>query len=262
VNYRRYIAIGDSFTEGMCDDLINGEYRGWADRVADVLAANQSGQDGFEYANLAIRGKLLHQVITDQIPAAIPMISGKETLISFHAGANDVLRPKYQSDVAFKEYREAVKALTATGATVVVFTVIETVDGKGKTAYLWVERFTAFNKNVRAVAQEFGAILAEAQESPWLSDRRFLAVDRLHLNAEGHWRLAQAVLEMLGYPFDAAWRVPLPTAKKKSRARKLFENIHWIFIFVLPWIWRRVRGRSSGDGRSAKYPTLRPWSSG
>jgi lysophospholipase L1-like esterase len=262
VNYRRYIAIGDSFTEGMCDDLVNGEYRGWADRVADALASHESGQHGFEYANLAIRGKLLHQVITDQIPAAIPMISGRETLITFHAGANDVLRPKYQSDVAFKEYREGVKALTATGATVVVFTVIETVDGKGKTADLWVERFTAFNENVRAVAQEFGAILAEAQKSPWLSDRRFLAVDRLHLNAEGHWRLAQAVLEMLGYPFDAAWRIPLPLAKKKSRVRKLLENAHWIFTFVLPWIWRRVRGRSSGDGRSAKYPTLRPWSVG
>ena len=99
----------------MCDDLVNGEYRGWADRVADVLAAQQGRQDGFEYANLAVRGKLLHQVITDQIPAAIPMISGRETLVTFHAGANDVLRPKYQSDVAFKEYREAVKTLAATG---------------------------------------------------------------------------------------------------------------------------------------------------
>ena len=257
MNFRRYIAIGDSFTEGMCDDVVNGEFRGWADRVADVLA---DAQPGFEYANLAVRGKLLHQVITDQIPEAITMTAGKETLITFHAGANDVLRPKYKSEIAFAEYREAVKALTATGATVVLFTVIETVDGKGKTADLWVERFTAFNRNVRSVAKEFGAILAEAQQAPWLADRRFLAVDRLHLNAEGHWRMSQAVLEILNYPFDAAWRIPLPAAKKKSGLRKTVENVYWIFIFVLPWIWRRLRGRSSGDGRSPKYPTLRPWS--
>ena len=257
MKFRRYIAIGDSFTEGMCDDVVNGEFRGWADRVADVLA---DAQPGFEYANLAVRGKLLHQVITDQIPEVITMASGKETLITFHAGANDVLRPKYKSEIAFAEYREAVKALTATGATVVLFTVIETVDGKGKTADLWVERFTAFNRNVRSVAQEFGAILAEAQQAPWLADRRFLAVDRLHLNAEGHWRMSQAVLEILNYPSDATWRIPLPAAKKKSRLRKAVENVYWIFIFVLPWIWRRLRGRSSGDGRSPKYPTLRPWS--
>jgi len=257
MNFRRYIAIGDSFTEGMCDDVVNGEFRGWANRVAAVLA---DAQPGFEYANLAVRGKLLHQVITDQIPEAITMTAGKETLITFHAGANDVLRPKYKSEIAFAEYREAVKALTATGATVVLFTVIETVDGKGKTADLWVERFTAFNRNVRSVAKEFGAILAEAQQAPWLADRRFLAVDRLHLNAEGHWRMSQAVLEILNYPSDAAWRIPLPAAKKKSRLRKTVENVYWIFIFVLPWIWRRLRGRSSGDGRSPKYPTLRPWS--
>ena len=256
MTFHRYIAIGDSFTEGMCDDMVGGEYRGWADRVADVLATEQVG---FQYANLAVRGKLLHQVITDQIPRAIPMSYGKETLITFHAGANDVLRPKYKSEVAFAEYREAVKALTATGATVVVFTVIETVDGKGKTADVWVERFTEFNKNVRAVATDFGAILAEAQQAPWLADRRFLAVDRLHLNAEGHWRMSQAVLEMLGYPFDASWRTPLPSAKKKSWAKKRVENFNWILIFVLPWIWRRLRGRSSGDGRSPKYPALITW---
>ena len=142
MTFHRYIAIGDSFTEGMCDDVVNGEFRGWADRVADALAA---AQPGFEYANLAVRGKLLHQVITDQIPEAVTMPSGKETLITFHAGANDVLRPKYKSEVAFVEYRDAVKALTVTGATVVLFTVIETVDGKGKTADMWVERSSLYH---------------------------------------------------------------------------------------------------------------------
>jgi len=254
--FHRYIAIGDSFTEGMCDEIVDGEFRGWADRTADVLAAHYPK---FEYANLAVRGKLLHQVITDQIPSAVSMASGKETLITFHAGANDVLRPTYKSEIAFAKYRAAVKSLTATGATVLLFTVIESVDGKGKTADMWVERFTEFNKNVRAVAAEFNAILAEAQQAPWLADRRFLAVDRLHLNAEGHWRMSQAVLEMLDYPSDAAWRTPLPPAKKKSWAAHQGKNVYWIFIFVLPWIWRRIRGRSSGDGRSPKFPTLRSW---
>jgi len=258
MSFTQFMAIGDSFTEGMCDEIVNNEYRGWADRVADILTHNQPD---FRYANLAVRGKLLHQVIADQLPAAIEMSSGKETLISFHAGANDVLRPTYKADVAFQEYRDAVKSLSETGATILVFTVIENVEGKGKTAELWAERFSAFNNNVRSVAEEFGAILAEAGQSPWLADRRFLAVDRLHLNAEGHWRLSQAVLEILGYPSDPAWRIPLPPVEPKSFARKQIENLHWIAIFLLPWIWRRIRGRSSGDGRSPKYPTLLPWGS-
>ena len=85
-------------TEGMCDEMVNGKYRGWADRVADTLS---KGNPNFSYANLAIRGKLLHQVIDDQIPVAAKYVTGPETLVSFHAGANDVLRPNYQADIVF-----------------------------------------------------------------------------------------------------------------------------------------------------------------
>ncbi|HCP71812.1 MAG TPA: lysophospholipase, partial [Actinobacteria bacterium] len=34
----------------------------------------------------------------------------------------------------------------------------------------------------------------------------------------------------------------------------------WVLVFVLPWIWRRLRGKSSGDGRSAKYTEPTRWS--
>jgi lysophospholipase L1-like esterase len=86
MQYTRFIALGDSMTEGMNDEVINGKYRGWADRVADGLAKNEAG---FTYLNLAIRGKLLNQVVTDQIPSALKFIEGRQTLVSFHAGAND-----------------------------------------------------------------------------------------------------------------------------------------------------------------------------
>ena len=89
-NFSRFIALGDSMTEGMCDEIVDGKYRGWADRVADTLA---SEDPNFSYVNLAIRGKLLTQVVDEQIPAATKYVTGPDTLISFHAGANDVLRP-------------------------------------------------------------------------------------------------------------------------------------------------------------------------
>ena len=243
-------------TEGMCDEIIDGNYRGWADRVADTLS---KGNPNFSYANLAIRGKLLHQVIDDQIPEASKFITGPETLVSFHAGANDVLRPNYQAADAFAKYERGISDLAKTNATIIVFTVVDRVEGNGKTAQLWHERFSAFNVNVREVAHKFGAVIIESDDAKWLADLRFLAKDRLHLNADGHWRLSQAVLEKLGKDFDPAWKIPLAPAVEKSKLRKQIENLLWIIAFVIPWIWRRLRGRSSGDGRRAKYERPINW---
>jgi len=243
-------------TEGMCDEIVDGKYRGWADRVADALSKENPN---FTYLNLAIRGKLLHQVIDDQIPEAAKFVTGPETLVSFHAGAKDVLRPNYQAEDAFSKYEKGISDLTKTGATVIVFTVIDRVEGNGKTAQLWHERFSAFNVNVRQVANKYGAIIIESDNAKWMADLRFLARDRLHLNSDGHWRLSQAVLENLGKEFDPKWKIPLSPATPKSKLRKYLENTIWIIIFVIPWIWRRVRGRSSGDGRSAKYVQPTAW---
>jgi len=93
--YERLIICGDSFSEGMSDQVINGKYRGWADRVADVMAQANSS---FMYMNLAVRGKLVAQVIEDQLPHAEKFITGKNTLITFHAGANDAIRPNYKPE--------------------------------------------------------------------------------------------------------------------------------------------------------------------
>ena len=161
MQYTRFIALGDSMTEGMTDEVIDGKFRGWADRVADVIAKSNPS---FTYMNLAIRGKLLKQVVDDQIPAALKYVEGKQTLVSFHAGANDVLRPNYNPVVSFAEYEKGVKQLTDAGATVILFTVIDKVEGKGKTAALWHQRFSNFNENVRMVAAKYPSILFEAKK--------------------------------------------------------------------------------------------------
>jgi hypothetical protein len=101
--------------------------------------------------------------------------------------------------------------------------------------------------------------LFEAKDAEFLNDRRFLAFDRLHMNAEGHRRLAQAVLAGLEKPYDKNWRDPLPPAKKKNKVVSIIITSAWILTFVIPWIWRRIRGKSSGDGRSGKYESPISW---
>jgi lysophospholipase L1-like esterase len=254
--YNRLVVCGDSYSEGMTDEMVDGHYRGWADRIADGLAKKSST---FTYANLAVRGKLLPQVIEDQVPIALTFITGPETLISFHAGANDALRPGFDPALTKERYQSAVRTLAASGATLMLFTVLEDTGNSGRGSKLWQERFGTFNKGVREVAAEVGAIIIDANSERFFSDKRFLAFDRLHLNEEGHRRCADAVLEKLGYEFDAGWRTPLPPAKPTPWIKERAIGVLWFFTFALPWIYRRLRGRSSGDGRVCKYPTPISW---
>ena len=254
--YNRFVVCGDSYSEGMTDEMVDGHYRGWADRVADGLAKKSAT---FTYANLAVRGKLLPQVIEDQLEIALSFVTGPDTLISFHAGANDALRPGFDQALAKQRYQSAVRTLAASGATIMLFTVLEDTGNSGRGSKLWQERFAAFNNGVREVAAEVGAILLDANQERFFSDRRFLAFDRLHLNSLGHNRSADAILEKLGYESDPGWRTPLPPAQPTSWVKKRVLGAMWFFTFVLPWIIRRLRGRSSGDGRPCKYPTPISW---
>lgn len=240
----------------MSDEKIEGFYRGWGDRVADRLAKQSST---FTYANLAVRGKLLQQVIDDQLPLAMTYITGPETLVSFHAGANDALRPSFDAQASKERYQSAVRTLAGTGATVILFTVLEDTGNKGRGSKVWQERFGGFNRSIREVAAEVGAIIIDANAERFFSDRRFLAFDRLHLNEMGHARCAEAVLEKLGYDFDPEWRTPLPPAKPTPWVKERAVGVLWFFLFALPWIFRRLRGRSSGDGRVAKYSEPISW---
>jgi lysophospholipase L1-like esterase len=240
MQYTRFIVLGDSFSEGMSDEIIDGKYRGWADRVADILAAQTPG---FRYANFAIRGKLVHQVL------------------EFHAGANDALRPNYNHSAVRTAYVRAVTSLVQTGATVILFTVLEKNGNGGKASAVWEERMSTFNKIVREVADKFDLLVMDSSMDPESSNPNLLAFDRLHLNEAGHYRVAQAVLERIGAPFDARWKEPVASPKKKPIIIRKVMTFLWFVTFALPWVWRRIRGRSSGDGRSGKYTSLTSWPS-
>jgi lysophospholipase L1-like esterase len=244
----------------MCDDLRpDGHYRGWADRVALGLA-RQKAPAPVEYANLAVRGKLIDQVLSEQVAAGIAL---DPTIVTFHAGANDVLRRGTDLDDLVRRYGAAVDELGKGGARVVLFTSIGRAGGTGRLAQLIADRFAHFNDGVRRAARDTGATLVDLGQVPALTDRRLWHVDRLHLTPEGHARVAAAVLEALGTE-DAAllggpagwWRVPLPDAAAAGLHRRLVEDAAWINGHLLPWVGRRLRGVSSGDGREPKNPTL------
>jgi len=245
-----YFALGDSFTEGLWDHYSDGSLRGWADRLASAIAAQQSPEP-LHYANLAVRGKLLAQVLADQVPVA-EQHAGPGDLITFHAGANDALRPSFDPVLTEALYREAVSRLAATGATVLVFSAASREGVEGRMAASLAARLNTFNQIIARTAEEMGVLIIPVASTHALHDYRFWHHDRLHLNPEGHRRVAECVLETLGLAHDPQWRAPLPQVRPRPRYHQVVREAGWWLSFALPWIWRRLRGVSSGDGRLSK----------
>ena len=253
--FHRYVALGDSFTEGVGDpdpERPNG-LRGWADRVAEVLAAQT---DDFGYANLAIRGRKLPQILEEQLEPALAL---RPDLVSIHAGANDVLRPRVDLDALAAAYDDAIGRLTDSGAHVVMFTIFDP-GGSGLYAALR-GRMAIFNEYAREISERHGTSLVDMWR---MRERNMPAAmtalfdgDRMHLNRFGHQRIALAVLDALRADHALVPEAPAPIPVLSRRAQ-LHANATWTREFLLPWVHRRLTGRSSGDSVLPKRPMLAP----
>lgn len=245
------MALGDSFTEGIGDPNPDspGGNRGWADRVAEELAV---GHPDFAYANLAIRGRLLNQIIDEQLE---PALSLKPDLITICAGGNDVIRPGGDPDKLAERMDGAIARLRGTGATVVLFTgpdlgstpVIGSVRG----------RVAIYNENLRTVAARHDAVIADMWALRELSEAQMWAPDRLHFSPLGHHTVAAMVLDTLNVPHSLQPLENKPLPPKNWRTARS-EDLVWAREFLFPWVVRRVRHKSSGDGISAKRPEAGP----
>ncbi|MEO7352360.1 MAG: SGNH/GDSL hydrolase family protein [Marmoricola sp.] len=250
-SWHRFVAIGDSFTEGVGDpdpDRPNG-LRGWADRVAEVLASRTAD---FGYANLAIRGRKLRRVLAEQVEPALAM---EPDLVTAYAGGNDILRPRVDIDALATAYDDAVGRLIATGATVVLFTAF---DPGGSAIYRPMRgRFALYTEAVREIADRRGAHVVDFWRMREYRDFGYWDTDRMHLGAAGHQRMAMAVLKVLGVPHDLE---PLPPTKPlELTGRELrAKNVEWARTHAAPWVHRRLTGRSSGDNISPRRPVLAP----
>lgn len=252
--WSRFVAIGDSFTEGVGDPEPEspGGLRGWADRFAEVLSEYD---DDFAYANLAVRGKLIRQITEEQLPAALDL---RPDLVSVCAGGNDVIRPGGDPDDIAVQLEYILRQLRATGATVLVFTGVDVAfqpvfrSIRGKVAI--------YNENVRKVAQRHDCVVVDQWALESLQDPRYWAGDRLHLNALGHHTIARAALDALNVPHDLQPLDPPPLPLRSwQQARK--EDVVWAREYLVPWVIRRIKHVSSGDHISAKRPEpaiLRP----
>lgn len=251
MSFARYVAIGDSSTEGLEDPDGRGGYRGWADRFAQHVARAQP--EPLLYANLAVRGRKTRQVLEEQLAPALAM---RPDLATVFSGTNDIIRSNFDLDAVIADLSVMHRALRAGGATVLTITMpdlsaIAPLAGRVK------PRLAAFNAAVRALCADTGVLFVDAAAHPLAVDPRLWHDDRLHANSEGHARIAEGLAQALGLPgFDDAWTRPLTTPLRVTRGPAVLAEVRWAARYLTPWLVRRLMGKSSGDGILPKRPAL------
>ncbi|MCU1558819.1 MAG: hydrolase family protein [Microbacteriaceae bacterium] len=250
--WSRYVAIGDSFTEGIGDPepLSPGGSRGWADRVAEVLSQQT---DDFSYANLAIRGRLLRQILDEQVEPALIL---RPDLITISAGGNDIIRPNTDPDDVAARLETGIERLRSSDATVVLFNGPDI----GMTPVLGRMRgkVAIYNENLRAIALRHDLIIADMWALRELKDPRMWAPDRLHFSPIGHTTIARMVLDALNVENDLEPFNPDPLPPRPWRLARA-EDMGWAREYLVPWVLRRIRHQSSGDGVTPKRPDAGPY---
>lgn len=249
--FERYVAIGDSTSEGLDDPDGRGGYRGWANRLAERIAAMQGG---LLYANLAVRGRTTRQIREEQLRPALAM---KPDLATVAAGTNDVLAWRFLASEFAADLEAIQRALIEQGATVLTFTLPDLAPVMPLARFVST-RVADLNVAIRETCARTGAIVCDLATYPVASDPRLWSDDRLHANSAGHARIADMLAYHLGITDDLAWSELLPARPRTTLGDFLRAELAWGRRHMLPWLINQIRGRSSGDGRTAKRPQLAP----
>ena len=240
----RYVAIGDSFTEGLGDTMPDGTQRGWADLVAAGLASGE--KQTIQYANLAIRGRLLEPIVTEQLDAALAL-DPAPTLLSLNGGGNDMMRPGSDMTRLIGLTEKAIQRCLDAGVRVLL---LSGADPSGGLPFggMIRKRGELLTAAVAGFASRYDIVFVDMFHDLEIRKPGYWSPDRLHLNSNGHRRVAGRVLTALGHPGEAHVIEEGPAARGGVFAEARYYREH-----VLPWIGRRLRGESSGDSRTAKY---------
>jgi lysophospholipase L1-like esterase len=253
MRWRRYVAVGDSFTEGMNDFAEDGNLRGWADLVAARLA--QVATDGeLRYANLAIRGRLFNRIVDEQVPVALEM---RPDLVSFAGGGNDVLRRNFTPEAMVARFDEVIGQLREAGADVILFRWVD-ISRRLPGGRVVLPRTVLLNEVVRDTGERHGAMVVDLWADDEFQNPLLWSDDRLHMSSIGHRRVAAHVLTTLGVEPDPAWLASPGPAPRLSWPLARVHDVRWARQHFAPWVKRRLTGRSSGDLIGAKRPTLAP----
>ncbi len=248
--YARYVALGDSQTEGLWDGDDASGLRGFADRLAERLDALSPG---LQYANLAVRGNQIRDVAEVQLPAALAMGPDVVTLC---IGMNDMTRPGRGFDHALTQLQDVHRTLAVSGATVVTTTFPDLARILPIGRVLGA-RVLQINEVIRAAATRHDFALVDLYRAPSMTQPDTWSPDRVHGSPRGHQLFADAAAEALGLPGSSRdWAIADPSAQPPSLRSRALSQVLWTQNMLMPWLWDHLRGRTVSDGRGPRRPAL------
>jgi lysophospholipase L1-like esterase len=249
--YQRFVALGDSQTEGLNEGDDASGVLGWADRFAQRLAETTS--PGLTYANLAVRGCRARHVRDEQLPAALAL---EPDLASVVVGMNDLLRHDYDLEATVAQVEETFAALRTTGCRVVTTSFPDVALMLPVMGWLR-PREVELNARLTDAAARHDVEVLDLFSIGLTSDPAMWSHDRIHGSTLGHQRIAAGMCELMGLPgSDHSWAQP--TASAPGLLHVVRRDAWWLATFMVPFLTRQLRGRGPMANHAAKRPELLP----
>ncbi|MFJ9816979.1 SGNH/GDSL hydrolase family protein [Streptomyces sp. NPDC101151] len=231
----RFVALGDSLTEGVGDPVGDG-WRGWAALLAGGLAGDT---EGVEFTNLAVSGAQTRDVLERQTPAGLAL---RPDLVAVVIGVNDTLRATFDIHAVAARLDQVYAAFTSQGATLLTACLPDPGAMLGLPAALarpLARRQRAVNAVVHALSDRYGAVHLHASEGVWLTDRALWSADRLHPGERGHRQLAVRFHALLAQAGLGMGTPPSPEPERAAPTRS--ASLLWLATAGTAWVVRRCK---------------------
>ena len=227
--WTRFVAIGDSLSEGLGDPLTGGATRGWANLLAARL---RLGDPRVEFLNLAVRGHLARDAVRRQLEAALAF---EPDLVSIFIGGNDVLLGRtFDADTFERELSQLVEPFDRRGATIVLSTLPDLTACSPllpPLRGLLRQRILAANAVITRVSCHHSTVLLDAWADPRTRRHAMWSIDRIHPSASGHRMIAESVARLLGVPI-ADGAVPAVGIPVVGTVRRHAREVAWLVRYA------------------------------
>lgn len=228
----RVVALGDSVTVGVGDQVRVGEHPGWAAHLASALQATA-------FVNLAVNGARARDVRDRQLSVALAQRPDIATVV---VGGNDVLRGDFDAASVANDVGITCDALTRQGADVIVIGLhdpSESLPGPRTVRGVLSRRARAVNDQlVMAVGDVAGVTFIDPRGRLDAADRTLWHIDRMHPGPLGHRAMARMVIGELDH---ARWEVVSAVPPPPAHRPRPTQQAAWLVRHGVPWFAKRSR---------------------
>ncbi|MGE7888484.1 SGNH/GDSL hydrolase family protein [Bacillus cereus] len=189
--WKRFVAIGDSFTEGIGDEVEGIALKSWVDHFVQLC------ENDIEYANFAKRGLVTKEIRSQQLEKALTF---KPDLVSLIAGANDVLKGRWNHNVYKNDMEFMIDSLSKAGSDIIIanlpdFTVRLPFAAEKKQVIK--EQLLEANDVILSLSREYKLHHVDFWNHQLVNDNTLWSTDLIHPNSKGYVKVAELIFSSL-----------------------------------------------------------------